>query len=159
MLRILPQKTLTGLLLQYFDKYLKGIEADLRLSLWGGDVILENVELRLNVLNEELKMGENFDNPWQITKGFVLSALHSRQSRNEGLLKKSQVHHHTTIIRRANSKSADNTEHMEDEDEETDDVDGDDHEQDEDELANDKTGRYSSSKSSINPKKKKKWTT
>ena len=42
--------------MSYIDKYVKNIKpSDLKLSFWGGDVVLRNLELRLDVLEKELK--------------------------------------------------------------------------------------------------------
>lgn len=47
---------ITPLLMSYIDKYVKNIKpSDLKLSFWGGDVVLRNLELRLDVLEKELK--------------------------------------------------------------------------------------------------------
>ncbi|XP_065177924.1 uncharacterized protein LOC135808631 [Sycon ciliatum] len=44
---------ITPLLTSYLQKYVKNIKpSDLKLSIWGGDVVLNNLELRLNVLEE-----------------------------------------------------------------------------------------------------------
>ena len=44
---------MTPLLTSYLQKYVKNIKpTDLKLSLWGGDVVLNNLELRLDVLEE-----------------------------------------------------------------------------------------------------------
>lgn len=44
---------ITPLLMSYVDKYIKNLKpSDLSLSLWGGDVILYNLELRLDVLEK-----------------------------------------------------------------------------------------------------------
>lgn len=39
--------------MSYVDKYIKNLKpSDLSLSLWGGDVVLYNLELRLDVLEK-----------------------------------------------------------------------------------------------------------
>ena len=44
---------ITPLLMSYVDKYIKNLKpSDLSLSLWGGDVVLYNLELRLDVLEK-----------------------------------------------------------------------------------------------------------
>lgn len=44
---------ITPLLMSYVDKYIKNLKpTDLSLSLWGGDVVLYNLELRLDVLEK-----------------------------------------------------------------------------------------------------------
>ena len=46
---------ITPLLMSYLDKYVKNIKpSDLKLSFWGGDAVLRNLELRLDVLEREL---------------------------------------------------------------------------------------------------------
>jgi len=47
---------ITPVLMSYIDKYVKNIKpSDLQLSFWGGDAVLRNLELRLDVLEKELK--------------------------------------------------------------------------------------------------------
>lgn len=49
--------------MSYVDKYIKNLKpSDLSLSLWGGDVVLYNLELRLDVLEKvkELPLLDNF---------------------------------------------------------------------------------------------------
>ena len=46
---------ITPLLMSYIDKYIKNIKpSDLQVSFWGGDAVLRNLELRLDVLEKEL---------------------------------------------------------------------------------------------------------
>lgn len=46
---------ITPLVLSYVDKYVKNLKpSDLQLSFWGGDAVLKNLELRLDVLEKEL---------------------------------------------------------------------------------------------------------
>ena len=46
---------ITPMLMGYIDKYVKNIKpSDLQVSFWGGDVVLRNLELRLDVLEHEL---------------------------------------------------------------------------------------------------------
>lgn len=46
---------ITPLLMSYIDKYIKNIKpSDLRVSFWGGDAVLRNLELRLDVLEKML---------------------------------------------------------------------------------------------------------
>lgn len=48
--------------MSYVDKYIKNLKpSDLSLSLWGGDVVLYNLELRLDVL-EKVKELPRFKN-------------------------------------------------------------------------------------------------
>lgn len=48
--------------MSYVDKYIKNLKpSDLSLSLWGGDVVLYNLELRLDVL-EKVKKIQLFKN-------------------------------------------------------------------------------------------------
>lgn len=52
---------ITPLLMSYVDKYIKNLKpSDLSLSLWGGDVVLYNLELRLDVLEKELMLPITF---------------------------------------------------------------------------------------------------
>jgi len=52
---------ITPLLMSYVDKYIKNLKpSDLSLSLWGGDVVLYNLELRLDVLEKELNLPITF---------------------------------------------------------------------------------------------------
>ena len=61
------QQTVTRLLLGYFRQYISEIEADFQLSLWGGDVVLNDLNLRLDVINKQL----GIDAPFSITRGFI----------------------------------------------------------------------------------------
>ena len=46
---------ITPLLMSYIDKYIKNIKpSDLQVSFWGGDAVLRNLELRLDVLEQVL---------------------------------------------------------------------------------------------------------
>lgn len=48
---------ITPVLMSYVDKYIKNLKpSDLSLSLWGGDVVLYNLELRLDVLEKVRKI-------------------------------------------------------------------------------------------------------
>ena len=48
------ERYITPLLTSYLDKYVKNIQpTDLQLSFWGGDAVLRNLELRLDVLEKE----------------------------------------------------------------------------------------------------------
>ena len=67
MYRSLYQQTVTRLVLGYFRQYIDNIEADFQLSLWGGDVVLNDLDLRLEVLNQQL----GIDAPFAITRGFI----------------------------------------------------------------------------------------
>ncbi len=52
---------ITPLLMSYIDRYVKNIKpSDLRLSFWGGDAVLRNLELRLDVLERELQYPVQF---------------------------------------------------------------------------------------------------
>jgi hypothetical protein len=42
------QRYLTQLILSYARKYIRNIEANLNISLWGGDVVLNNLDIRLD---------------------------------------------------------------------------------------------------------------
>ncbi|KAM7420184.1 hypothetical protein PAMA_014745 [Pampus argenteus] len=51
----------TPLLMSYVNKYIKNLKpSDLQLSLWGGDVVLSKLDLKLDVLEQELKMPFTF---------------------------------------------------------------------------------------------------
>ncbi|XP_045568562.1 vacuolar protein sorting-associated protein 13B [Salmo salar] len=51
----------TPLLMTYVNKYIKNLKpSDLQLSLWGGDVVLSKLELKLDVLEQELKLPFTF---------------------------------------------------------------------------------------------------
>ena len=53
-------------LLGYVDKYIKNLKPeDLRLSLWGGDLVLNNLELRLDALEKDLNL------PLSFVSGFI----------------------------------------------------------------------------------------
>ena len=57
---------ITPLLMSYIDKYVKNIKpSDLKLSFWGGDAVLRNLELRLDVLERELRI------PLEFKSGFI----------------------------------------------------------------------------------------
>ena len=48
---------ITPVLMSYIDKYVKNIKpSDLKLSFWGGDAVLRNLELRVDVLEQELHL-------------------------------------------------------------------------------------------------------
>ncbi len=52
---------ITPLLMSYIDKYVKNIKpSDLKLSFWGGDAVLHNLDLRLDVLERELGIPVEF---------------------------------------------------------------------------------------------------
>ena len=61
------QQTVTGLILRQFREYISNIEADFQLGLWGGDVVLNDLELKLDVLNKKL----GIDSPFSISKGSI----------------------------------------------------------------------------------------
>ncbi|XP_041104665.1 vacuolar protein sorting-associated protein 13B-like isoform X3 [Polyodon spathula] len=51
----------TPLLMSYVDRYIKNLKpSDLQLSLWGGDVVLSKLDLKLDVLEQELKLPFTF---------------------------------------------------------------------------------------------------
>ncbi|XP_069778608.1 intermembrane lipid transfer protein VPS13B-like isoform X4 [Narcine bancroftii] len=51
----------TPILMSYVNRYIKNLKpSDLQLSLWGGDVVLSKLELKLDVLEEELKLPFTF---------------------------------------------------------------------------------------------------
>ena len=56
----------TPLLMSYVSKYIKNIQpSDLRLSVWNGDVTLHKLDLRLDVIERELKM------PFKVLSGHI----------------------------------------------------------------------------------------
>lgn len=61
------QQVLTSLILRYFRQYIENIEADIQLGLWGGDVILNDLDLKLDVINKTLGIGA----PFSISKGSI----------------------------------------------------------------------------------------
>ncbi len=61
------QRYLSQLVLKYAKKYIKNIQANLNLSLWGGDVVLNNLELCLDVLQTEARIPANY----VLSKAFV----------------------------------------------------------------------------------------
>lgn len=47
----------TPLLMSYVNKYIKNLKpSDLQLSLWGGDVVLSKLDLKLDVLEQVLSV-------------------------------------------------------------------------------------------------------
>lgn len=51
----------TPILMSYVNRYIKNLKpSDLQLSLWGGDVVLSKLELKLDVLEQELKLPFTF---------------------------------------------------------------------------------------------------
>lgn len=51
----------TPILMSYVNRYIRNLKpSDLQLSLWGGDVVLSKLELRLEVLEQELKLPFTF---------------------------------------------------------------------------------------------------
>eukprot|EP01083_Nonionella_stella_P089908 251096_1 len=61
------QQTVTHLILRYLRQYISNVEADLQISLYGGDVILNDLDLRLGVLNKQI----GIDAPFALTRGFI----------------------------------------------------------------------------------------
>ncbi|KAG8198573.1 hypothetical protein JTE90_026471 [Oedothorax gibbosus] len=54
---------ITPLLLNYVDKYIKNLKPeDSQFSLWGGDAVFSNLDLRLDVLEQELQLPFTFIN-------------------------------------------------------------------------------------------------
>lgn len=52
----------TPLLMSYVNKYIKNLKpTDLQLSLWGGDVVLSKLDLKLDVLEQVLNVDCNLD--------------------------------------------------------------------------------------------------
>ncbi|XP_052863734.1 intermembrane lipid transfer protein VPS13B [Anopheles cruzii] len=52
---------ITPIILSYVDKYVKNIRPeDSQVSLWGGEVMFQNLDLKLDVLEEELQLPFNF---------------------------------------------------------------------------------------------------
>ncbi|KAK7075977.1 Vacuolar protein sorting-associated protein 13B [Halocaridina rubra] len=61
MLRI--ESYITPIILSYVDKYIKNLKPeDSQVSLWGGDAVFNNLDLRLDVLEQELKLPFSFVN-------------------------------------------------------------------------------------------------
>ncbi len=104
------EKYLTPLLMSYVDKYIKNIRPDdLNLSLWGGDVVLKNLELRLDVLEQEAVFPVTFLSgriheliihiPWsalasapvQVTVNTLEFVLTTRQVRSHATLRRAVV--------------------------------------------------------------------
>lgn len=57
---------ITPLLMSYISKYVNNIKpSDLKVSFWGGDAVLRNLELRLDVLEKELSI------PLEFKSGFI----------------------------------------------------------------------------------------
>lgn len=57
---------ITPLLMSYISKYVNNIKpSDLKVSFWGGDAVLRNLELRLDVLEKELRI------PLEFKSGFI----------------------------------------------------------------------------------------
>ena len=57
---------ITPLLMSYLDKYVRNIKpSDLQLSFWGGDAVLRNLELRVDVLEKEMHV------PLEFTSGRI----------------------------------------------------------------------------------------
>lgn len=57
---------LTPIILSYLDKYVKDVRPqDFQMSLWEGEVTLQNVDLRLDVLEQELHL------PFEILSGHI----------------------------------------------------------------------------------------
>ena len=46
MLRNLPQRAMTGLILKVLKKYIRNLQADVRINLFGGDLEMSDCELR-----------------------------------------------------------------------------------------------------------------
>lgn len=70
--------------MSYVDKYIKNLKpSDLSLSLWGGDVVLYNLELRLDVLEKVRKivtsvlvlMSTSFSDKPRMIKIFIVRIL------------------------------------------------------------------------------------
>ncbi|XP_050696701.1 intermembrane lipid transfer protein VPS13B-like isoform X2 [Eriocheir sinensis] len=61
MLRI--ESYITPIILSYVDKYIKNLKPeDSQVSLWGGDAVFNNLDLRLEVLEQELRLPFSFVN-------------------------------------------------------------------------------------------------
>uniref|UniRef100_A0A0G4FFP3 Uncharacterized protein n=1 Tax=Chromera velia CCMP2878 TaxID=1169474 RepID=A0A0G4FFP3_9ALVE len=57
---------LTRIILHYANQYIKDIQTE-SFSLWSGDIALQNLELKLDVLQNILKVPE----PFELTRGFI----------------------------------------------------------------------------------------
>lgn len=53
------QKYLTQIILSYARRYIRNIEANLNISLWGGDVVLNNLDLRLDGHKKETEQSRS----------------------------------------------------------------------------------------------------
>lgn len=58
---------LSQVVLNLARKYISNLQAGLNLSLWGGDVVLNNLQLQLDNVHELLKLPSNL----RLTKGFI----------------------------------------------------------------------------------------
>lgn len=57
---------ITPIILSYVEKYVKNIRPeDSQVSLWGGEVVFQNLDLKLDVLEEELSL------PFQFLSGHI----------------------------------------------------------------------------------------
>lgn len=57
---------ITPIILTYLEKYVKNIRPeDSQVSLWGGEVVFQNLDLKLDVLEEELSL------PFQFLSGHI----------------------------------------------------------------------------------------
>src|SRR4051812_634992 len=61
------QRYLTRLLLAYARRYIRGLAGELQLSFWQGDVVLHDLDLRLDVLHRVLGLPRHM----HFTRGFV----------------------------------------------------------------------------------------
>lgn len=61
------QDYITSLILKYARTYIRGIQANVNLSVWGGDLVLDNLDLRLDVIQQKLKLPAQF----VFTRGFI----------------------------------------------------------------------------------------
>lgn len=59
------QQYVTSLILKYASKYVKNIQTNV--SLWGGDLVFNNLDLRLDVIQRELGVPPAF----HFSRGFL----------------------------------------------------------------------------------------
>ena len=62
------QQYLSSLILKYAKLYIKNIQADLQFNIWGGsDIILNNLELKLDIISKLLNVPNNIN----ISRGYI----------------------------------------------------------------------------------------
>jgi vacuolar protein sorting-associated protein 13B len=62
---------ITPLILSRVERYVKNVRSeDSQVSLWGGDAVLNNLDLKLDVLEEELRL------PFRLVSGLTSTVLY-----------------------------------------------------------------------------------